>query len=85
VIDNEVKLTSQMKCLTKIMDVDDDDEYTNVAAAHAAFVITVSGSAARMYWYIMHSTRDINIHKLHSFPEKTAWALPIFYTMEPLT
>jgi len=24
------------------MDVDDDDEYMNAAAAHAAFVITVS-------------------------------------------
>jgi len=28
------------------MDVDDDDEYMNAAAAHAAFVMTVS--AARM-------------------------------------
>jgi len=52
------------------MDVDDDDEFTNAAAAHAAFVITVSGSAARMYWYIMHSTRDINIHKVYPLPEK---------------
>jgi len=34
------------------MDVDDDDEYTNLAAAHAAFVMTVS--AARMY--VIHST-----------------------------
>jgi len=29
------------------MDVDDDDEYTNAAVAHAAFVMTVS--AASMY------------------------------------
>jgi len=29
------------------MDVDDDGEYMNAAAAHAAFVMTVS--AARMY------------------------------------
>jgi len=29
------------------MDVDDNDEYTNAAAAHAEFVMTVS--AARMY------------------------------------
>jgi len=29
------------------MDVDDDDEYMNAAAAHAAFVMTVS--TARMY------------------------------------
>jgi len=35
------------------MDVYDDDEYMNAAAAHAVFVITVS--AARMY--VMHSTR----------------------------
>jgi len=35
------------------MDVDDDDEYTNAAAAHALFVMTVS--AASMY--VMHSTR----------------------------
>jgi len=33
------------------------DEYMNAAAAHAAFVMTVS--AARMYtgYYVMHSTR----------------------------
>jgi len=30
------------------MDVDDDDEYMNAAAAHATFVMTVS--AAMMYW-----------------------------------
>jgi len=29
------------------MDVDDDDEYMNAAAAHAAFVMTIS--AAWMY------------------------------------
>ena len=38
------------------MDVDDDDEYMNAAAAHAAFVMTVS--TASMYcYYVMHSTR----------------------------
>jgi len=42
----------------------------NAAAAHAAFVITVS--AARMYWFLRHAqhARDINIHKLHPLPEK---------------
>jgi len=30
------------------MDVYDDDEYMNAAAAHAAFVMTVS--AVTMYW-----------------------------------
>ena len=52
-IDNDVKLTSQIECCayeTKIMDVDDDDEYMNAAAAHAAFVMTVS--AARMCWLL---------------------------------
>jgi len=47
------------------MDVDDDDEYINAAAAHAAFVMTVS--AARMYW-LLHDAQhahDIKIHKLH--------------------
>jgi len=34
------------------MDVVDDDEYKNAAAAHAAFVMTVS--AARMYWLLRH-------------------------------
>jgi len=45
------------------MDVDDDDEYMNAAAAHAAFVITVS--AARMYWLLRHAqpARRI-IHRL---------------------
>jgi len=49
------------------MDVDDNDEYINAAAAHAAFVTIVW--AARMYWLL----RDINIHlgdKLHPLPEK---------------
>jgi len=60
VIDSDVKLTSQIECFasqTKIMDVDDDDEYMNAAAAHAAFVMTVS--AASMYWLLRHphSTR----------------------------
>jgi len=52
------------------MDVDDDDAYINAAAAHAAFVATVS--AARMYWLLRHAqqARDINIHKLHPLPEK---------------
>jgi len=52
------------------MDVDDDDEYMNAAAAHAALVMTVS--AARMYWLLRHAqhARDINIHKLHPLPEK---------------
>jgi len=35
------------------MDVDDDDEYMNAAAAHAAFVMTVS--AASMYWLLHHA------------------------------
>jgi len=53
------------------MDVDDDDEYTNAAAAHAAFVMTVS--AARMYWLLRHAqhARDINIHTLHPLSEKS--------------
>jgi len=52
------------------MDVDDDDKYVNAAAAHAAFVMTVS--AASMYWLLRHGqhARDINIHKLHPLPEK---------------
>jgi len=32
------------------MDVDDDDEYMNAAAAHASFVMTVS--AEKMYWVL---------------------------------
>jgi len=51
------------------MDVDDDDEYMLAAAAHAAFVMTVS--AARKYWLLRHVSlqhaRDINLHPL---PEK---------------
>jgi len=52
------------------MDVDDDGEYTNAAAAHAAFVMTVS--AASMYGLLRHAqhARDKNIHKLHPLPEK---------------
>jgi len=52
------------------MDVDDDDEYMNAAAAHAAFVMTAS--AVRMYWLLRHAQHacDINIHKLHPLPEK---------------
>jgi len=37
----------------KIMDIDDDDEYMNAAAAHAAFVMTIS--VARMYWLLRHA------------------------------
>jgi len=55
----------------------------NAAAAHVAFVMTVS--AASMYWLLRHAqhARDINIHKLHPLPEKkSAWAaLPIFCTV----
>jgi len=40
--------------------VDDDDEYMNAAAAHAAFVMTVS--ASRMYWLLRHAQ--------HPLPEK---------------
>jgi len=38
------------------MDVDDDDEYMNAAAAHAAFVMTVSAAGCTGY-YVMHNTR----------------------------
>jgi len=61
------------------MDVDDDDEYMNAAAAHAAFIMTVS--SASMYWLVRHAqhVRDINIHKLHPVPGKIGLvALPIF-------
>jgi len=52
------------------MDVDDDDEYMNTAAVHAAFVMTAS--AARMYWLVRHAQHacNINIHKVHPLPEK---------------
>jgi len=73
VIDSDVKLTSKIECFayqTKRMDVDDDDECMNAAAAHAAFVMTVL--SASMYWLLRHAqnARDINIHKLHPLPEK---------------
>ena len=57
------------------MDVDDDDEYMNTAAAHDAFVMTVS--AAKMYWLLRHAphAREINIHKLHLLPEKNRLGL----------
>jgi len=57
------------------MDAYDDDEYMNAAAAHAAFIMTVS--AARMYWFSRHAqhARDISIHKLHSLPEKNRLGL----------
>jgi len=35
------------------MDVDDDNEYMNAAAAHAVFVMTVL--AARMHWLLRHA------------------------------
>jgi len=35
-----------------------DDEYTNAAAAHAAFVVTVS--VARMYWLLRHAQQGRN-------------------------
>jgi len=62
------------------MDVDDDDEYINAAAAHAVFVMTVS--AARMYWLLRHAqhARDINIHKLHPFPKNRLVPLCRFST-----
>ena len=62
------------------MDVDDNDEYMNAAAAHAAFVTTIS--AASMYWLLRHAQhkRDINIHKLHSLPEKNWLGLCAFST-----
>jgi len=52
------------------MDVDDDAEYMNAAAAHAAFVMTVS--SASMYWLLRHAqhAHDINIHNLRPLPEK---------------
>ena len=52
------------------MDVDDDDEYVDAAAAHAAFVMTVS--SASMYWLLRHAqhARGSNIHKIHPLPEK---------------
>jgi len=68
------------------MDVDDDDEYMNAAAAHAAFDMTVS--AASMYWLLRHAqqARGINIHKFHPLTEKLAWAaLPIFCIVVPVT
>jgi len=52
--------------------VDDDDEYMNAAAAHAAFVMTVS--AASIYWLLRQRhaqhAHDINMQKLHPLPEK---------------
>jgi len=53
-----------------MMDADDDDEYMNAVAAHAAFLITVL--EARMYWLLRHAqhARYINIHKLHPLSEE---------------
>ena len=53
------------------MDVNDDDEYMNAAAAHAAFVITGSAARIQANWLL----RDINIHKLHPIPEKNRLGL----------
>jgi len=65
------------------MDVDDDAKYMNAAAAHAAFVMTVS--AASMYSLLRHAQRQIFISSTH-FPKISAWAgLPIFCTVEPVT
>jgi len=49
--------------------------YMNVAAARAAFVMTVS--AASMYCLLGHPqhARDMNIHKLHPLPEKNRLGL----------
>jgi len=38
------------------MDVDDDDEYMNAAAAHAAFVMWPSQQRGCTGYYVMHST-----------------------------
>jgi len=69
------------------LEADDDDEYMNEnMKTHSAFVMTVS--AAGMYWLLRHAqhARDINIHKLHPLPKKSAWAaLPIFCTVGPVT
>jgi len=43
------------------MDVDNYDEYMNAAAAHAAFVMTVS--AAWMYWLLITSCTARARHK----------------------
>jgi len=47
----------------------------NIAAAHAAFVMTVS--AASMYWLLCHPQHasDINIHELHPLSEKNRLGL----------
>jgi len=49
----------------------------NAAAAHAAFVMTVS---ARMYRLLRHAQQscNINIHKLHPLPEKNRLGLSQF-------
>ena len=50
---------------------DDDDEYMNAAAAHAAFVMAVSTARILVItWHKYSFTRHINIHKLHPLPEK---------------
>ena len=57
----KIDVKDRMFCLAdENDDVDGDDEYMNAAAAHAAFVMTVS--AAIMYWSLRHAqhARDIN-------------------------
>ena len=51
------------------MDIDEDDEYMNAAAAHAAFVMTVS--AASMYWLLRHAqhVHDILFISSTHFPK----------------
>jgi len=51
------------------MDVDDDDEHMNAAAAHAEFVMTASST--RMYWLLRHAqhAREIFINSI-SFQKK---------------
>jgi len=57
VIDNDVRLNV-------LLSRRKNDEYMNAAAAHAAFVMTVS--AASMYWLLRHAqhARCINHHPL---------------------
>ena len=64
----KIDVTDRLFCLED--ENNDSDEYMNAAAAHAAFVMTVS--AARMYWLLRHAqhTHNINIHKLHPLRKK---------------
>ena len=69
----KIDVTDRLFCLQDKNN--DDNEYRNAAAAHAAFVMTVS--AARMYWLLRHAqhARDINIHKLHPLPQENQLGL----------